>query len=498
MKKIAGFIAILAVGTLIGGYILGPVLQGQVAQPQEIPKELTSYRDVVKNVLPAVVSIETEKGSVNLRTPEIPEGFENQIPEEFRRFFKDRGLDNPRFKMPERSRRGFGSGFIVDSSGVVMTNNHVVSGAKKATVKLSDGRKFVSKEIHRDPKTDLALIILDTNGEKLPFLKFGDSEAMEIGDRVLAFGAPFGLTGSVTSGIISAKGRSGLKMNMYEDFLQTDAAINPGNSGGPLVNLEGRVVGINAAIKSRSGGFNGVGLAVASNLASTVKDALLKFGTVRRGYLGVQIQELQPTVAKRFGLDKGDGVVVSKVFENTPASKADIQVGDVIVRLGDTTIRSGRLLQLTVASLPLDKKVTLEVVRDGKRIELPVTIEEQPEQYGLTAPREAPFSEERDREGVSLESIGVEVTDLDPRQAKELGYDDSVSGVLITNVSSGSLAANGGLSNGMLIVKIDNQEVNTAKEAAEVMENANISRGVLLQIRSPRGGTNYVLLQSAD
>src|SRR5205085_2615933 len=202
-----------------------------------------------------------------------------------------------------------------DPKGVVLTNFHVVGGADQVEVQLKDGRKFLSKDIHGDRKTDLAIVRIKAGDEPLPFLELGDSDAMEIGDRVLAVGAPFGLTGTVTAGIVSAKGRNGLNVNMYEDFLQTDAAINPGNSGGPLVNLEGKVVGINSAIKSRSGGFQGGGLAIASNLAQRVMHALRTDGVVHRGYLGVQIRDLDPEVAARLNLPKDTGVVVAEVFD---------------------------------------------------------------------------------------------------------------------------------------------------------------------------------------
>src|SRR5205823_5715105 len=197
---------------------------------------------------------------------------------------------------------GFGSGFIVDPKGVVLTNNHVVDGATEVEVTLHDGRKFTSKDIKTDEKTDLAIVRLDTKGASLPYLELGDSASMEIGDRVLAVGAPFRLTGTVTSGIISAKGRYGLGLNKYEDFLQTDAAINPGNSGGPLVNLDGKVIGVTSAIKSRSGGFQGVGLAISSNEARKIMRRLHEHGVVRRGYLGVQIRDVEEETAKKYGL----------------------------------------------------------------------------------------------------------------------------------------------------------------------------------------------------
>src|SRR5439155_20441025 len=226
-----------------------------------------------------------------------------------------------------------------------------------AIVQLLDGRKFTSKDIRSDRRTDVAIIVLDAKDVKFPSLEFGDSDAMEIGDRVLAVGAPFGLAGSVTQGIISAKGRNGLNMNMYEDFLQTDAAINPGNSGGPLVSLDGKAIGINAAIKSRSGGFQGVGLAVASNLAKRVTAGLQKDGVVHRGYLGVQVTDLAPDVAQRLQLPKDTGVVVGEVLDNTPAAKAKLKAGDIITNINGEAVKDGRVLQNIVAGLPLSKAV---------------------------------------------------------------------------------------------------------------------------------------------
>ena len=279
----------LTLAVAVGSFVAGPLLRGQnTAKPAAVAiKELYSYRDIVKKMLPAVVSIESKVKPANpvrmqRRRPDL-----DQIPEEFRQFFG--GAEQ--FEMPQRPQVGFGSGFLVDSKGVVLTNYHVVAGADQVEITLADGRKFTSKDIKADQKSDLAIVRIESK-TALPHLELGDSDQMEIGDRVLAVGAPFGLTGSVTHGIISAKGRNGLSMNMYEDFLQTDAPINPGNSGGPLVNLEGKVVGINSAIKTQSGGFQGVGLAIASNLAKNVKDQLLKDGVVRRGYLGVQIKDL--------------------------------------------------------------------------------------------------------------------------------------------------------------------------------------------------------------
>jgi serine protease Do len=282
----------------------------------------------------------------------------------------------------------------------VLTSYHVVENAEAVLVTLLDGRKFVSQNIRGDRKTDLAIVNLDSKVTgQLPFLELGDSEAMEIGDRVLAVGAPFGLAGSVTHGIVSGKGRSGLNLNLYEDFLQTDAAINPGNSGGPLINLEGKVIGINAAIKSKTGGFQGVGLAVASNLAKAIVQALTTDGVVHRGYLGLQVRELSPELAARLGLGKQAGVVVSEVFDNTPASKAGLRIGDVITSLGGKAVSDTKMLESIVLSLPVSKATGATIVRAGKSMTLKVMIEEQPDDYGVPrqpAPQEQGLNRARD------------------------------------------------------------------------------------------------------
>jgi serine protease Do len=362
MKRWTALLAVLFTGVLLGGLATRSLLQGQPIPPAAIPKEITSYRAVVKRVLPGVVSIES-RGRLGPR---------------------DGGA----------MRQGFGSGVIVDAGGVILTNHHVVENADEVTVQLMDGRKLTSKDFKSDPKSDLAIVRVKAT-ERLPFLELGDSDEMEIGDRVLAVGAPFGLVGSVTHGIISGKGRS-LKMNQYEDFLQTDAAINPGNSGGPLISLDGKVIGITTAIKSRSGGFQGVGLAIASNLARDIMKKLERDGVVKRGYLGVQIQELDdPAVRERLRLPPGlQGVVVSRTFDDSPAAKAGLKRGDIITAIGRKPIVDGRQLQRVVADLPLGRPVQLNVLRDGKQMALELVIAEQPEELVPSAPP----SPERDRD----------------------------------------------------------------------------------------------------
>ncbi|MEI7684614.1 MAG: trypsin-like peptidase domain-containing protein [Planctomycetota bacterium] len=470
----------LLLGFGLGFHSMGALSHGQGVAPVALPRELTSFRDIVKQVQPAVVSIESKGKVTKIKTTP-------RVPDDLKRFFDD---NNPGDSAPQH---GFGSGFFIDASGIILTNAHVVDGADQVTVNLHDGRKVTSRDIKADSKTDLAIVILDPKAGPYPTLELGDSEAYEIGDRVLAFGAPFGLTGSVTSGIVSAKGRSALSMNMYEDFIQTDAAINPGNSGGPLVGIDGKVVGINSAIKSRTGGFQGVGLAVSSNLAKSIVRALRTDGVVRRGYLGVQIRDLQPEIAERFGLAKGVGVVVGDVFEGSPGSKGGLLAGDIIVAIEGRAIKDGRGLQMQIANTPLKQVANIDVIRDGKKVVVPVTVEEQPRDFGR-ADVPAPQRSSGPADSQRLEKLGIEIADLTDDDAESFGYRKGTKGIVITKVNPGP-AADAGLRKGMLIHKVDSRRVASATEARQTMETASLARGILLQVQSPTGGTNFVLLQ---
>ena len=339
----------------IGGFFVNERLQLN-AQPQirpvpVIPKELTSYRDIVKQAAPAVVSIEAKVTSKRA---------------------------NPSPKADQQL--GFGSGVIVDPKGVILTNFHVVEGADYLEIRLPDGRKFTTKDWRGDRKTDLAIIRVESD-KPFPFLELGDSDSMEVGDRVLAIGAPFGLTGSVTHGIISAKSRN-IRINQYEDFLQTDAAINPGNSGGPLISLDGKVIGINSAIKSKNGGFQGVGLSIGSNLIKSVMQQLLTGGSVKRGYLGVKISDIDFALAAKLAVKEGSGVYITKVFDQSPASKGGLKLGDILHSIAGKPVRDSLELQKVVAGLPLNQAVDMAITRDGKSIRISLTIEEQPEEFG--------------------------------------------------------------------------------------------------------------------
>ncbi len=460
-------------------------------QRPAVTKVVTSYRDVVKNVLPAVVSIEAktkEKVSPTKR-PSGQSPFDNfpNLPDELRKRFE--GM--PRQPSPQDQPPGhsMGSGFVVDPSGVILTNEHVVRGADEVVVFFTDGRKFTARDIKHDAKTDLAVIRIESK-EPLPFLKFGDSEEMEVGDRVLAIGAPLGMKGTVTSGIISAKGRD-IRMNMYEDFLQTDAAINPGNSGGPLVNLAGEVIGINSAIKSGTGGFQGIGLAISSKLAKNVMDQLRQTGSVCRGYLGVQVQPLDTEVAARLGVTNKSGVIIGKVGPGSPADKCGLQDGDILTSIADQAIKDPRHLQQVVAGLPIGKVVELNVSRDGAAKTLSMTVEMQPEVFGTSADLPSAATP------TPLAKIGIKVMELNPELAKELGYAGKSEGVVITDVKANSLAGNAGLQSRMLVQKVDQQSLKSVTELQKALEKCSLDKGILFQVRTSQGSTSYVLVKSA-
>jgi serine protease Do len=364
-------VGFLSLGVIAGAFVAGSSSHGEPnVPPPPGPREITSYRDVVKRVLPGVVSINARaKSQKTVSSPKKPPI--DGVPKEYKPYF-----DEPerRPEVPDDGNLGFGSGFVIDPAGVILTNYHVVDGADELEVQLYDGRKFLTNEVWYDRRSDIAVIRVKTR-TPLPTLELGDSDAMEIGDRVLAIGAPFGLRGSVTSGIVSAKGRA-LRLTSYEDFLQTDAAVNPGNSGGPLVNLEGKVIGITSAIKTRTGGFQGVGLAIASNLVRSISNQLLKDGFVKRGYIGALVDDLDPDTLIRVGVH---GVRTSKIIANSPAAKSGIRVGDVITMIADKPIKDGRDMQRIVGDLPLDRPVPVSILRDGKLMQLTVTITDYPE-----------------------------------------------------------------------------------------------------------------------
>ena len=390
----------------------------------------------------------------------------------FRHFGGGRG-----FQMPQQ--QSMGSGVIIDKSGIVLTNNHVVAGADEVTVRLSDGREFKASDIKTDPATDLAVLHIEADGS-LPYARLGDSDQLQIGDWVIAVGNPFGLDSTVSAGIISSKGRE-LNSNRRARFLQTDAAINPGNSGGPLLNLDGEVVGINTAIASNSGGYQGIGFAIPSNLAKWVMQQLVKSGVVQRAYLGVSIGEVSGDLAQQFGVKRHDGVLVGDVKANTPAAKAGFEPGDVITEYAGKRVRTPRDLQELVEQSPIDSQQAVKVLRDGKPLDLKVVVKPLPKEFadaGSSSSRH-----ESNRSGYKSDELGFEVAEVDANSAEELGFKD-YKGVVVTEVMPDGPAAQAGLREGTLIMSVAKKRVENVKQFQEAMHDVDVSKGVLLWVRS--------------
>ena len=489
-----------------GAQSTGPTLQGPSAREGSNYADSLSqaFREAAEKSLPAVVMIRTlpaedRQPRQRRRIPEPLEEFPFEDEEgpfgdlfrmhpELRRFFQEM----PQMpSIPQPMPEGVGSGVIIDPAGIILTNNHVVRDAGKILVRLHDGREFEAKEVKRDPKTDLAIVRIEA--KNLQAAPLGDSDKVRVGDWVLALGQPFGLEGTVTAGIISAKGR-GLGIAPRENFLQTDAAINPGNSGGPLVNLNGEVVGINTAITTRSGGYQGVGFAVPINLAKWVVQQLIQKGKVQRAYLGVAIQPLNPQLAEQFGLKVQEGVVVTEVFPNTPGEAAGLKPGDVIIEFAGQKVAKPAELQDVVERSPLNSQQTITVLRDGKPVALQVTVREQPEDYGLSRGR-GRIPGEDSHQGGPVEDLGIDLEPLTPEVARQLGLDFN-EGLVITHVRPGSVADLAGLESGEVIVQVNRATVKTLDEFRKALEKSPLEKGVLLLVRTARG-SRFVVLKSS-
>jgi serine protease Do len=383
-----------------------------------------------------------------------------------------------------------GSGVIYDRSGLVLTNNHVVAGDGEVTVRLTDGREFKAAKVWSDPKTDIAVVKID-GADDLVAAELGDSDEVSVGDWVLALGQPFGLESTVTSGIISAKGR-GIGITPRENFLQTDAAINPGNSGGPLVNLDGQVIGINTAISSRSGGSDGVGFAVPVNLAKWVASQLVNGGTVHRAYLGVGIQPVTAALAEQFQVKPRHGVVVTDVYPNTPAANAGLKSGDVIVDYAGLEIRNPQELQVAVERSEIGRPHQIGIVRDGKSMSLTFTPQEQPQDFGMGREGRESAGRSATPENSAFGKFGFQISELNADVAASLGL-KGVEGVVITAVQSGSPAENAGLESGMVITQVNRQPVKNLDEATRVLKDVQPKDGVLLLVRTEEGSRFIVI-----
>ncbi|MGO8690312.1 MAG: Do family serine endopeptidase [Thermoguttaceae bacterium] len=394
--------------------------------------------------------------------------------------------------MPRQGGASAGSGVIVDPSGVILTNNHVIAGDGQITVRLQDGREFKAVDIKTDPDTDLAVLRINGAGT-LPAARLGDSDKVDVGDWVLALGQPFGLEGTVTAGIVSAKGR-GIGIADRENFLQTDAAINPGNSGGPLVNIDGQVVGITTAISTTNGGYQGVGFAIPVNLAKWVGGQLVQNGKVHRAYLGVIIQPVSQPLAEQFHVKVRQGVLVTEVRPDTPAAKAGLRPGDIILQFAGEAVASPRDLQGLVEKTKIGQTEPLLVLRDGKQLTLQATCRELPTE-GAVATAGSPGSE--DAETARFDKLGIAVENLTPQVAEQLGI-KADHGVAITEVHRGSLADMAGLAAGMVITQADRQPVKSVADLRKALAGKPLEKGLLLLVQSPEGSRFVVLRAEAE
>lgn len=479
---------VISIGILftVLGLIIGLALSSQLnlqtkgySQDTVISKEsidiLTrtnqALSEVAMAVKPSVVNISSIR---TIRTQGIPHPFFNDP--FFRRFFGDefRFFERPR----EHRQSGLGSGVIVDKDGYILTNYHVVKDADEIKVKLSDKREFTGKVIGTDPKTDLAVIKIQA--DKLPVIKWGDSDKLRVGEMILAIGNPFGLNQTVTAGIVSATGRANVGIADYEDFIQTDAAINPGNSGGALVNIRGELIGINTAIFSTSGGYQGIGFAIPSNMAKVVMENLIKKGKVVRGWLGVSIQAITPELAKQFGLQSEKGVLVSDVMEDSPAEKAGLKRGDIILELDGKEFSEPSALRNAVAVIPPGKEVTIKILREGKQITTKAVIAELPAGLQkMSAPSEGPLK-------------GIQVQDITPEVRRSLQLPKRVTGVIVVDVAEGS-PAEGFIVENDVIMEINRKKVNNTKDYATITGSLKKNQGVMLLIYR-NGSTIYLTI----
>lgn len=447
-----------------------PMPQFAAIPPQTIGE--TSISEVAKKSTPAVVSINVKFRSQD-RSASFLHSNDRYYPDDpFDPFLQEFFGFRPRkFREApgQRIETGQASGFIVSQDGYIITNAHVVQDASEVSATLTDGREFRAKIVGTDPSTDIAIVKIDAHN--LPYLTLGNSDGLEVGQWVVAVGNPIGLQTSVTAGIVSAKGRNNLSLAKVEDFIQTDAAINRGNSGGPLLNLKSEVIGMNTAIVTHmgSGGYMGIGFAIPSNMIHQIMEELIQNGSVTRGFMGVSLQHIDYDLAQAFGLDKTEGALVSEVSKNSPAEKAGIKQGDVILEYNNRKIENIAALRNAIALMKPGSKVNLLILRNGRPIQTELTIGTNPED-GRT---QKPGPESR---------LGLEVETLTPEMAKKMGVPD-LTGVLIKSLKTRSAAALAGLRPGSVIAAVNHQEVQSAEEFYEALNRADPNRPLLLLVQ---------------
>ena len=442
-----------------------------------------SFADLAEKLSPSVVNISTTTviEDKSRQMPSFPPG------SPFEDFFKQ--FDNPGGK--KRKAQSLGSGFIVDKTGYIITNNHVIDNAEKIMVILYDDTSFEAKVVGKDPKTDVALLKIDPKKIKLKAVEFGNSNDLRVGDWVMAIGNPFGFGGTVTAGIVSARGRN--LSGSYDDYIQTDASINRGNSGGPLFDMKGNVVGINTAIFSQSGGSVGIGFAVSSNLAKQVTDQLKQYGRTKRGWLGVLIQEISQEIADSLGMKSVRGALVSSATEGGPAEKAGVKTGDVILKFNNIEIGSMKELPKVVAGTPVGKSVPLVILRNGKEIVLNVTLGELE-----LAEKENLIGKSTNSSGETKEydKLGFVAEELNSKNKSKFNLKNIDNGVVITSVKDDSPAQAAGLVPGMVIVRVGQVEVNSLDVIDQSLQNAiKQKRKALLFLVKVENGTRFVAIE---
>jgi len=467
------------------------LLQAAAAQAREIP---ASFADLADKLLPSVVNISTTQTIKNPeRIPEMPQ-FPPGSP--FEEFFKEFFERQMRPDATPRRATSLGSGFVIDASGFVVTNNHVIADADEITVTLHDDSVYTAKLVGRDTKTDLALLKIEPGKKPLVAVGFGNSDVSRVGDWVLAIGNPFGLGGTVTAGIVSARARD-INAGPYDDFLQTDASINRGNSGGPMFNVDGEVIGINTAIFSPSGGSIGIGFAIPSSLAKPVIEDLKKFGKTRRGWLGVRIQSLDQELAESMGLSEPKGALVASLNDNGPAAKGGLKPGDVILKFDGKDVNEMRKLPRIVAETPIDKNVPVEIWRDGKRQSVTVNVgemEDEPvEQASKTPERPQP-----DQGGQTIPGTGLSVAALTAQLREKFGIDEETKGVVIVDVKDGA-AAEKGLKAGDVITEAGHKPVRNPADLTKLIDQARAAgqKFLLLRVETTQA-PRYVALTLAE
>jgi Do/DeqQ family serine protease len=450
--------------------LCAPALAQQRTVPESPVAIKQSFAPVVKKAAPAVVNVYVQHRVEQTVSPFLDDPF-------FRQFFGD-SFGIPR----ERIQNSLGSGVLVSPEGLVVTNNHVIQGSGEAeiTVALSDGREFPAKIILKDEQSDLAILRLDAKGVQFPSIVFSDSDTLEVGDLVLAIGDPFGVGQTVTSGIVSALARTQVGISDYQFFIQTDAAINPGNSGGALVDMNGKLVGINTAIFSRSGGSHGIGFAIPSNMVRLVVQAALKGGKVQRPWLGASLQPVTPDIADSLGLTTPSGALVSNVRADGPAARAGLHAGDVVVGVDDKPVQDPHAFQYRFVTKGIGGQANLSVLRKGQKLTTTIS---------LIAPVEDPPRDTRDLDR-HHPLTGCKVANLSPAVAQEIGMDDDTrTGVVVLEVKDKTPAARIGVKRGDIVVAINNEKVKSVAQLVTALESAD--GGWRLSVE--RGGKVYNL-----